>query len=344
MDTTALTTMFLGTALWYLLTNKLTLPTIRAVPDLVTRNTTTLIFGRLLAADPQLHDLTLSLTWVILPNWSILLPGSVRTITLLNLLGARPCLVHPTTHLNDEFESLLNEFAVDLTPRLERMFTILEGMRRRRVTVVGPNYTCTSHRLESSIMSFMFPTCPSRGLTPTPEQPVRNPPLQLSLGAVRRLTIPTTSPRSPTIDIFTWAILVGSDFAVRVIWPRIHMVVTLVLTFRSKQITTLIPLEPAVTEATQLTPLILPTVLLRGVTMDPRIALVDVFGQVATITIAGGVTLGNRLTGRAPTSTSLIRITMTETIVERMGCLTNASNPTLGFFTRARPFDCCGQA
>lgn len=173
----------------------------------------------------------------------------------------------------------------------------------------------------------MFETWRTLGPRPTSTQPVRKVLLHELLGS-RSENTRRTSARCPEAAIFIRPILEGSRLAVPEIWPRIPIVVTLGLAFRPKQMATEIALVPAVSEATQATLLILPTVLLSGVTISPRRALVSVLKQSASITTAGGVTLGHRLMGSANNLTTLIMITATDTIVDRIGCLTKACKPT----------------
>lgn len=94
--------------------------------------------GRLLTAFPQVQSLPFSLTLVTLPSPSILLLLAEWTMTLLNLLGATRCFAHPTAHRHALLEPLLNDLAVDLTPRLVSIVAILEGTSPHRVTILGP--------------------------------------------------------------------------------------------------------------------------------------------------------------------------------------------------------------
>lgn len=136
-------------------------------------------------------------------------------------------------------------------------------------------------------------------------------------------------PRRPLAAILAPAVLVGSRSSVLPMWPRMPIVVTLVPAFRPKQTPTEVLFAPDVAEATQATLLILPTVLLRGATIVPRMALVPVFGQAVNMPTAGGVTLGHRLIGKENTETTFNSITIIETMFENIGWLTKNCRPTL---------------
>lgn len=78
--------------------------------------------------------------------------------------------------------------------------------------------------------------------------------------------------------------------------------------------------------ATQATLGILPTVCLKGAVIAPVTILVPVFAQWVAIAMEGGITLGNRATGKEATVSKFRKITIIETILDRTGCSTNTLN------------------
>lgn len=139
MSRRRVTVMFPGSLSLILPSSVPTLPMIRAVPELVARKITASMFGRLPAQFPQVQDLSFNLTLVMLPRRRTALLGRVRSMTLLNLLGATRCLWHPTAHRNAPREPLFSALAVDLTPRLVRVVAMLDGTSPHRVTMLGPS-------------------------------------------------------------------------------------------------------------------------------------------------------------------------------------------------------------
>lgn len=126
----------------------------------------------------------------------------------------------------------------------------------------------------------------------------------------------------PRIAMFRIIMGAGSDDRVMSIWPRIRMAVTLTLAFMVKATAREQVFDESEPEDTQSTLLILPIRRLTGTLMARVIARVPVLGHMVSIRMAGGATLGHRVTGRTFSAISFVMMTSSVNMAVKTGWLT----------------------
>lgn len=326
--------MFLGRPFVNRLTPVCIFPVILSEPELGSRQTVTVVSGRFPSPEAIPQEESFNLTWVILPKWSTPLFLLAWRTTPLNLLGAAKWFPIASAHRNGPLVPVtgrLMQLVEIRAPRAETVRKTTLGARPWTCTVPGLSYTCTSQSLVFTIsMELIFGRCASLLATPRSVQPSRHSLSQAELWESSASTTMTPDDRPPAAT-FRMTMVLGRSSRVTSIWPRITMAVTLTLALIVNATASEQVLESDEPESTQSTLLILPIRRLTGNFMARVIALVLVFGQKVDIRMAGGATLGHRVTGSTRSAINLVIIRT------RVRMAVNTGSPTKNPITVPHP-------